>query len=117
MSSNLKIPRVCEFCNKAFIARTTKTRYCSHNCNRKHYKEKVKQEKIATNKKEVIKSLQFSHARVRPPQYHTVKEVATLLNCSVKTVYRLVKDKNIEAINLGQRMIRISKTDLDNMFN
>lgn len=43
MSSNLKIPKICEFCKNTFIARTTRTRYCSHTCNSRAYKTVEKQ--------------------------------------------------------------------------
>ena len=46
----------------------------------------------------------------------TVKETAVLLNCSIKTVYRNIKDGNIKAINFGERVLRIKRSDIDNLF-
>ena len=46
MSSNIRIPKICEFCNNAFIAKTTTTRYCSDNCFKKAYKARKREEKI-----------------------------------------------------------------------
>lgn len=39
MSSNLKIEKICQWCGKSFIARTTTTAYCSHRCSGLAYKK------------------------------------------------------------------------------
>lgn len=44
MSSNIKINRVCNFCNKDFIAKTTVTKYCSHKCTSASYKKRAKEQ-------------------------------------------------------------------------
>lgn len=54
MSSNIQVERICLYCNSKFIARTTKTKYCSHRCNSRHYKQLAKEEKIA------VLNIQFS---------------------------------------------------------
>lgn len=117
MSSNIEITRVCDYCNTAFLARTTTTRYCSHRCNQKHYKIKAKQGKIETSNKETLNTVLLPLELIKSKDYLTVKEVAVVLNCSVRTVYRYVKNRNIKAVKIGQRMIRIRKSDLDSIFN
>jgi hypothetical protein len=52
MSSNIRIERICQFCNCKFIARTTKTKYCSQICSARQYKLKARQEKLAIAKVE-----------------------------------------------------------------
>lgn len=47
----------------------------------------------------------------------TVKEVAALLNCSVRSVYRNINDGHIKAINLGNRLTRIKRSSLDDLFD
>lgn len=49
-------------------------------------------------------------------EFLTVEEVALLLRCSKKTVYRFIKNGNIEAINLGERLTRIKRSTLDKLF-
>src|ERR1051325_1776428 len=46
MSSNLEIPKTCVHCNKHFSAKTLYTKYCSHECNRKHYKALKRQAEV-----------------------------------------------------------------------
>ena len=51
MSSNLQILKSCIYCGGDYFAKTTTTRYCSHICNQKHYKERKRQEKIYSTSK------------------------------------------------------------------
>ena len=44
----MAIPKTCSYCGKAFIAKTTLTKYCCHKCNSRHYKQKAKEDKIQT---------------------------------------------------------------------
>lgn len=46
----------------------------------------------------------------------SVKEVATLLNCSQKSVYRNINQGRIKATNLGSRLTRIKRTDIEDLF-
>lgn len=46
MSSNIRVTKTYEYCSQEFIAKTIQTRYCSHSCNNKAYKEAKKKEKI-----------------------------------------------------------------------
>ena len=117
MSSNIKVQRICEYCNNEFIARTTATKYCSHRCNQKHYKAKAKQTKIENSNKETFKKTLFPLERLKAKEFLTVKEVAILLDCSSKTVYRHIVKGNIEAVNLGQRMTRVKRSVLDKIFS
>ena len=52
MSSNIRVSRICQFCEKEFIARTTVTKFCSHKCNSKAYKMKKRNEKVKTSYKQ-----------------------------------------------------------------
>ena len=117
MSSNIKIQRICEYCNKEFTARTTKTKYCSHKCNQRHYKVKFKQTKIENSNKETLKMTLFPLEQLKAKEFLTIIEVATLLNCSTKTIYRHIDKGNIKAVNLGQRMTRVKRSSLDKIFS
>lgn len=45
----------------------------------------------------------------------TVREVAMLLDCSVRTVYRMIENNDINAFNLNKRMTRIKRTELERL--
>lgn len=116
MSSNIKIERICDNCGEAFTARTTKTRYCSKKCNSQHYKAKLRQEKIESSNKETVKTIMFPIDQLKAKEFLTVKEVATLLNCSIRTIYYYIDQGNIKAVNLGKRMTRVKRSELDKLF-
>lgn len=117
MSSNIQVTRICEYCRKDFTARTTSTKYCSHKCNSRHYKIKQKEEKINISNSETLKKIVFPLEQLKAKEFLTVKEVATLLNCSIRTVYYYIENGNIDAVNLGQRMIRVKRSALDKLFS
>lgn len=116
MSSNIQVERVCLYCNCKFIARTTKTRYCSHRCNSRHYKQIVKEEKIEASN---IQSLAIGliKTKVDFPEldnkpYLTINESSALLNVSPVTLRRWIKEGMIQTQRIGKKHI-IKRTDID----
>ena len=63
--SSILIPRICEYCDKPFLARNVNTRFCSAACNnkslrarRKREKEEQRQISLLDRKKEKIADIQ-----------------------------------------------------------
>ena len=48
--------------------------------------------------------------------YLTYKEVASLFNCSLKTVYKRKNDGSINFIQLGRKVV-FPKADIDKLYN
>ena len=117
MSSNIRIKKTCEYCDKEFVARTTRTRYCSHNCNRKHYKQLKREEKIITaEEKEVTRKVDTSvYEVISVKEFLSIKEASTLIGVSERTFYRLMKDGLVKSYKLGGRTI-IKRSDINNLF-
>lgn len=46
MSSKIEIKRICQYCGTDFIAQKTTPKYCSHQCNQRHYKVLKRAEKL-----------------------------------------------------------------------
>jgi excisionase family DNA binding protein len=113
MSSNIRIPRVCRYCNNEFIAKTTVTKFCSDNCAKKAYKQRMRKKKIKTaqNENRVLRFQSYDY--INSKDYLTVKEAATLLCVSIRTTYRLIEDGSLPAVNLYERLIRIKRSELD----
>ncbi|MCT4590600.1 MAG: helix-turn-helix domain-containing protein [Carboxylicivirga sp.] len=117
MSSNLKIEKICEWCNNKFIARTTTTKYCSHKCNSKAYKDrqrKDKAERIST--REAGKYSDEYIAKLNNKAFLKVQEVAILLGLSKQTIYNLIYSNQLKASKLSPRITIIKKSDIDDMF-
>ena len=119
MSSNIRIKKKCQLCNSDFVAKTTVTKYCGDNCAKLAYKARKRAEKINKSKASSVKSQskKTELSDIQQKDYLTVKEASLLLGCSSKTIYRMVTKNTIQAINLGERMTRIKRTEIDTLFN
>jgi len=116
MSSNIKVQRICEHCSNEFTAKTTVTRFCSHNCARKAHKVKIKTAKIENSNSETLQIKLQPLSEIQAKDFLTVKDVAKLLNFSLRTTYRLIEEKEIKAVNLSKRKTLIKRSDIDKLF-
>jgi excisionase family DNA binding protein len=116
MSSNIEVQRICQHCGKEFTAQTTVTRFCSTRCASAAYKQKVRVAKIETSHKETQRIKNQPIEELKAKEFLMVREVAQLLNCSVRSVYYYIECGTIKAANLGQRMTRIKRSEIDKLF-
>lgn len=117
MSSNIKIQRICNFCEMEFTAKTTVTQYCSDKCAKLAYKARIKASKIEASNKETTSKKTKAIQEIGTKEFLTVGEVAKLLNCSKRSAYYYVQSGTIKATNLGQRMTRVKRSDIDKLFS
>ncbi len=116
MSSNIQVQRICQHCGKEFTARTTVTRFCSKPCNSAAHKAKARLGKVEISNKETQLVKTKSIEQLKAKEFLSVRDVATLLGCSVRSVYYYIESGNIKAVNLGQRITRIKRSELDKLF-
>lgn len=116
MSSNIEVQKICLHCGKEFTARKTTTKYCSHNCARQEYKRNARNEKIEAVKRETLERKNPDLVNVKERPFLTVKQAATLLNSTPKTIYRIIQRGELNAINLGQRKTLIRREDIERLF-
>jgi len=114
MTSNIRINKICEQCGRLFEARKITSRTCSDTCAKKAYKARQKAEKIEGSKKEFI--MVKANDRVNENEFLTVRDMAKLLHCSVRTAYYLITKGKIKAVNLSQRKTLIKRSEIDNLF-
>ena len=110
MSSNIKIVKICEYCNNEFIAKTTTTKCCSDNCSKRFYKLKIKNDKIAQAElKTEIKRKPKTFVTeedikvINAKKYLTLIEAAILLNITPLTLRRWTLAGNINAHKIGKK--------------
>jgi len=96
-------------CGKEFTAKTVRTRYCSHACNRKGYKKTERDKKLGAAKRLIrVEPLNLRHDPVnwdeltRKP-YLTVSEAGLVLNVRVETLRRWIKEGIIKTNRLGKK--------------
>ncbi|MFZ4399912.1 MAG: helix-turn-helix domain-containing protein [Bacteroidales bacterium] len=118
MSSNLIFKKNCEFCGNEFEAKTLFTRYCSHTCNRKHYKKLKREKEIQSVKAEnTIPDQEPKNINlgIQLKEFLSVEETATLLGASRSTIQRLITKGSIKIAKLGRRTI-VKRTEIDKLF-
>ncbi|WP_067146232.1 helix-turn-helix domain-containing protein [Pseudotamlana agarivorans] len=111
------VNKKCTYCGKKFQARTTKTKYCSHTCNQKHYKHRAKNERIKALKtngvlKEEVVPFKDQLEIIKIKDYLSVEDCATLLNVSRSTIKRLISQGELASFNVFSRVL-ISRKDLN----
>ncbi len=105
MSSNIQVARIYQHCGKEFIAKTTVTKYCGHNCSRAAYKAAIRNKKVHKSDQQVkvVKGAPLKAVSAR--EFLTVKDAALLLHSCKQTIYNLIDAGHIKAVN-----IKIKKT-------
>ena len=107
MSSNIQIQRICKYCSGEFIARTTVTQYCSDNCSKRAYKARLRTSKIEASNRETkqIKAKPIKDLKAR--EFLSVSQVSKLIGCSRQTVYNIINNGKLRAVNILQKKIII----------
>ena len=109
-ASKYKIQRKCKVCGTLFYAKTVSSWYCSRNCTCAAYRIKKRDEKNEQKRKEKASKIPDD----RP--YISVAEAVALFGVSRNSLYRLINNGAIPAINMGQRLTRISRAHLEASF-
>ena len=106
---SLEIRRKCKVCGKVFLAKTLDSQFCSKRCGDVFRKRQRDAEKREVRLSKII--LQIPEAR----EYISVKEAVAIFGVERDTIYRLIRKGRIPAINLGTRLTRIKREDLEQL--
>jgi excisionase family DNA binding protein len=111
MGSNIRIEKVCEYCKQKYEARTIKTRYCSHTCNRKDYKQKERNVKIESVTRPVspvsikVNMTATDYDTLSKKELLTINEASQLLNITSVTLRRWINGGLIKTKRIGKKHI------------
>jgi excisionase family DNA binding protein len=108
--SKYKLERKCEMCGSTFLAKTVYSKYCSRHCSEAAYRAKKREEKKEQHRQELAEKV----PQERP--YISIAEAVALFGISRDTIYRLIRNGNLPAVNLGERLTRISRAHIESMF-
>lgn len=115
-SSSIRIKKVCEWCGEVFYAQKTTTRYCSHRCNSKAYKEITRNKRIQdTETKTEILISQQPIQTIKDKEFLSFTEAGTLLGISRQAVYKMVAAGHLKASKISSRLSFIKRSDIENM--
>jgi len=116
MSSNIRIQRICKHCGSEFTGKTTVTQYCGDRCAKQAYKLRGRTLKIEHSNEETFNTKISPLKHLQAKEFLNVREVATLLGCSIRTVYYYIGSGKINAVNLSQRLTRVKRSEIDKLF-
>ena len=105
-----EIKRKCKVCGKVFVAKTLDSHYCSPKCSKVAWKRK----KDAKDKNARLEAIARQIPDIR--EYISIKEAVAMFGVERNTLYRLIKSGRIPAVNIGTRLIRIKRSDMENLF-
>ena len=105
--AKFQIKRKCEVCGNTFIAKTLDSRYCCRHCADIAYKKR----KADKAKEERLNQI----AQIIPGErdFISVKEAVAMYAISRDTLYRLIRKGKLPYINIGERLTRISREQLE----
>ncbi len=115
MSSNIKITRICQHCRESFTARTTVTKYCSHGCASRAYKQRMRNQNVEKSVVETVREISISRTELQAKEFLTISEASQLLNVSRWTISRAIADERLKAARMGSRVI-IRRIDINQLF-
>ena len=106
----LEIKRKCKFCGKAFIIKTLDSIYCCKKCSEAAYAQK----KRADAKEKKLALVAKSVPKVR--EYLSIREAVATYGVERDTLYLMARRGHIPSINIGTRLTRINRKNLEKMF-
>jgi len=104
------ILKQCAICGKQFIPKTVNSIYCSDKCGDAAYRKKKSQKKQREREQAIVDKISADRL------YISVPEAIILFGIAKSTLYRLIRQKQIPAINLGTRLVRIDRATIEKMF-
>ena len=105
-----EIKRKCEVCGSIFVAKTLDSKCCSEKCMKVAWKRRKDEEK----KQERLKAIADQVPDYR--EYISIPEAVAMYGVGRDTLYRLIRIGQIQSINLGARLTRINRKEIDKMF-
>ena len=106
----IKIQKQCKVCGQSFTPKTVDSVYCSKRCGAAAYRKKKAQSKKEEQQQAVVDKISADRL------YISIPEAIALFGVAKSTLYRLVRQKRIPAINLGTRLVRIDRAAIEEMF-
>lgn len=104
------INKQCIVCNEQFAPKRIASVYCSEKCSKKGYQQKMLQLKKEEKLKVLIDKIPEGRLFISVP------EATLLFGIAKTTLYRLVRQGKIPAVNFGTRLVRIERKVIEEMF-
>lgn len=106
----LEIKRKCRFCGKVFLIKMLDSYYCCKKCSDAAYAKKKRTE--AREKKLAL--IAKSVPKVR--EFISIREAVAIYGVERDTLYLMIRRGQIPSINIGTRLTRLNRKDLEKVF-
>ena len=110
--SKIPIKKICEYCNSEFYAHKESTRYCSHTCNSRAYKQMKREAKTRTietaEQEKKVKDI------IDRP-YLKISEAGRLLGVARQTIYEQIYAGRLRASKITSRLSVVRREDIEQM--
>lgn len=107
-ASKVQYEKVCPVCKNRFRAKTLYSLYCGAKCSRKAKVLKAREELLEQERQKRVAEMSLS-------DYISVSQASDIYQVSKDAIYRLIRRGILPSIPLGPRLIRISKSDIENL--
>lgn len=114
--SNYEYTKICMHCGNDFIALKSTTKYCSHKCNSRAYKQKKRLKLKARVDLQTERVRNQSLYELNEKSYLSINETAKLLGVCNKTIYNYIYSGKLKATKLSTRLTIITKKDINYLF-
>lgn len=104
------IEKTCPICGRTFRAKTLDSQYCSRICGNAAYRKKKRVKAYQTKLDNIEKRISDTQ------EYLSVKQAVSVYGVSRETLYRLIRTERIPYINMGTRLIRLRRSDIEERF-
>ncbi|KGO02473.1 MerR family transcriptional regulator [Porphyromonas gulae] len=110
--SKIPIKKICEYCNSEFYAHKESTRYCSHTCNSRAYKQMKREAKIRTIE---IAEQEKKVKDIIDRPYLKISEAGRLLGVARQTIYEHIYAGRLRASKITSRLSVVRREDIEQM--
>jgi excisionase family DNA binding protein len=115
MGSNIRITKICQFCNSEFTAKTVKTKFCSLACGSKNYKKRSRENKKEAKQQKLKSMHKAGIEQLEKLEIFTIDEASLFMGISRRTLYRVISKSEIAISKIGAKTF-IKRPDIDKFF-
>lgn len=116
VASKMRIKKVCEWCNKTFLAQKVSTRFCSHACSSRAYKHSKRRQRVEETERQVKLFVnEDPQINFQNREYLSVKEAAQYLGLTRDAIYKMIYSGRLRAFRVSSRLTYLKKQHIDFM--
>jgi excisionase family DNA binding protein len=106
-SPKFQLKKICKYCGNEFIAHQLNTVYCCKKCAVKGFNVVKREARKEAERAKIAAAIPDDR------DYISVPEARAMFGVAKSTIYRLIRLGKIPAINLGSRLVRISRSYME----